>query len=178
MSKVRDLPIDAECTKCLAPAGQACACIPRGIGLQHMAADMRKSLRLGIKRCESPIEQLLLAGLLIQTMGHPDFEFLIRPEFPTGLRPERPVVICVPQFKIGPYRADFAILNSRKREMIIVECDGHDFHERTKEQATRDRSRDRWMTTGGYTVLRFTGSEIHNDALAVADEIVEYLERA
>lgn len=46
---------------------------------------------------------------------------------------------------------------------LVVECDGHDFHEKTKEQAKRDKSRDRDLQAAGITVLRFTGSEIYND---------------
>ncbi len=42
----------------------------------------------------------------------------------------------------------------------VIECDGHDFHERTKEQAQRDKKRDRELQAAGYKVFRFTGSEI------------------
>jgi hypothetical protein len=53
---------------------------------------------------------------------------------------------------------------------LIVECDGHDFHEKTKQQAIRDKRRDRILQSLGYRVFRFTGSEIHNDAIACAVE--------
>lgn len=42
-----------------------------------------------------------------------------------------------------------------------IYCDGHDFHERTKEQAARDRSIDRKLQQIGWHVFRFTGSEIY-----------------
>jgi hypothetical protein len=58
---------------------------------------------------------------------------------------------------------------------LVVELDGHDFHERTKEQARRDKSRDRYMTARGFTVFRFTGSELHRNPYRVADEIESYL---
>lgn len=177
MNKVRNVPIDTPCTKCLAPAGEECACIPRGVHFQHLSSEIQKSLRGAVKRCESPIEKLLLVGLQIQTMGHPDIAFSVSVEVPDYAQLDRGQVVCVPQVTIGPYRSDFALFVGGKREVIVIECDGHDFHERTKEQARRDRARDRWMTTSGFTVLRFTGSEIHNDTFAVCDEIVEYLER-
>lgn len=60
---------------------------------------------------------------------------------------------------------------------FAIECDGHDFHERTKEQARRDRKRDRDLQAAGYRVLRFTGSEIHRDPSAVAQEIVDAVDR-
>ena len=56
---------------------------------------------------------------------------------------------------------DFAFFANTKR--VSVELDGHEFHERTKEQATKDRSRDRQLTLTGWTVLRFTGQEIFRD---------------
>ena len=50
-------------------------------------------------------------------------------------------VLCVPQVSFGPYRVDFALFDQRgaSPSVTIVECDGHDYHERTKEQAQRDR---------------------------------------
>lgn len=39
----------------------------------------------------------------------------------------------------------------------VIECDGHEFHERTKRQAARDRSRDRAIQAFGYRIFRFTG---------------------
>jgi very-short-patch-repair endonuclease len=64
------------------------------------------------------------------------------------------------QFHIGPYRADFLVTWEYSPEKIVIECDGHDFHEKTKEQAQHDKKRDREMQAAGYKVYRFTGSEI------------------
>lgn len=58
---------------------------------------------------------------------------------------------------------------------ICIYCDGHEFHERTKEQAKRDRSIDRWLIGKGMKPLRFTGSKIFNDAQKCAEEIVNNL---
>lgn len=60
---------------------------------------------------------------------------------------------------------------------LIVECDGHDFHERTKEQAARDRSRDRLAQYHGLPVFRFTGSELWNDPVECATEVLSFMER-
>jgi very-short-patch-repair endonuclease len=66
-----------------------------------------------------------------------------------------------PQKQIDKYRVDFYIEYRDKK--IIVECDGHDFHEKTKRQAERDKKRDRFFASRGYIVLRYTGSEICSD---------------
>jgi len=67
------------------------------------------------------------------------------------------------------YRVDFALLVFD--EKFAIELDGHDFHERTKEQARRDKSRDRALTMAGWKVLRFTGSEVYANPLSVVDQL-------
>ena len=75
------------------------------------------------------------------------------------------------QFPISGYRADF-VLGCRGAAMV-VEVDGHDWHERTKGQAARDRERDRAMLAIGYPVVRFTGSQLHEDPAECARRSVE-----
>lgn len=57
---------------------------------------------------------------------------------------------------------------------IGVEIDGHDFHEKTKEQVARDKRRDRAILTSGSVdaVMRFSGSEVHADARGCFAEVV------
>jgi very-short-patch-repair endonuclease len=77
------------------------------------------------------------------------------------------------QLAIGRYIADLAFVALPER--VVVECDGHEFHERTPAQAAHDRRRDRWMQANGWAVLRFTGSEIHRDPNGCADEVRRFL---
>lgn len=56
----------------------------------------------------------------------------------------------------------------------VVECDGHDFHERTKEQAQRDRSRDRRLQDAGFRIFRFTGSELYRNPIGCAREVMAW----
>lgn len=53
---------------------------------------------------------------------------------------------------------------------LAIELDGHDFHERTKEQAQRDKSRDRILQELGWKAIRFTGSEVYADPIACVRE--------
>lgn len=71
-----------------------------------------------------------------------------------------------PQHPVGRYRLDFAIPAKR----IAIELDGHDYH-KTKYQRTHDARRDRWLFGQGWHVLRFTGTEIHQDLDQCIDEI-------
>jgi very-short-patch-repair endonuclease len=80
------------------------------------------------------------------------------------------------------YRADFALTPLDwlwpAPLPIVIEVDGFDHHERTKEQAERDRSRDRFMAAHGATVLRFTGSEVWRNAGKCAGEVLALAARS
>lgn len=86
-------------------------------------------------------------------------------------------VIIVPQYPIGKFLTDFAIFvgDAEGFGKIAIECDGHDFHEKTKEQVARDKSRDRFFASKGWKLLRFSGSEIYKDPTKVADEVMAFV---
>lgn len=84
--------------------------------------------------------------------------------------------VC-PQHKIGKFRADFYIESPMAHgAAVLVEIDGHDFHERTKEQVAKDKQRERHIVATGIPVLRFSGSEVYRDAQACALETVKFLD--
>lgn len=90
------------------------------------------------------------------------------------------VHILYPQAKIGPYTADFVLFHKHVGteepcNVVVVECDGHDFHEKTKQQASHDKKRDRFMQSRGFLIARFSGSDIWRDANACVSELDELL---
>lgn len=82
----------------------------------------------------------------------------------------------VPQFQWESYRIDFCVRFYNVRD-IFVECDGHEFHERTKEQAEHDRSKDRAIQAAGIPILRFTGREIWRDPGQIVNEIFSFVSK-
>jgi very-short-patch-repair endonuclease len=60
----------------------------------------------------------------------------------------------------GTYRVDIALEHHGER--VAVECDGARWHS-TDSQKLRDASRDLALMHAGWWVVRFTGSEIHNE---------------
>lgn len=82
-------------------------------------------------------------------------------------------IVATRQMPWGRYIIDIAILVKMDSEFfyVAIECDGHDYHERTKEQAARDKSRDRALAADGVVVLRFTGSEIWHDTWGCSEEV-------
>lgn len=61
------------------------------------------------------------------------------------------------QHPIGRYRVDFAVPD----EMIAIEIDGREFHRANIDQIVKDRERQREIEAQGWTVVRFTGSEVY-----------------
>ena len=77
-----------------------------------------------------------------------------------------------PQLRILNWNADFVLVLKNAR--LAIECDGHEFHERTKEQADRDTARARQIQMH-IPVIRFTGRQIYRDQQGCADEAVTLL---
>lgn len=125
-------------------------------------------------KIESPLEQIFLETLLVIHM------VMFRGMPPVNTPGENNRVSLEPrfgiktQYQVGRYRADFLLVGFNGAA-IIVECDGHNFHERTKEQAARDRQRDRDLQAAGFIVLRFTGSELWADPMKCGREAITVL---
>lgn len=153
----------------------------------YSMADQIDIFEKHVAATESPIERSFIEalhlnsfayGLPIETLHYPPSMIS-----PATLMPTLGLYVF-PQFEVEfekKYRADFLLVtNDRQRDVLrklVVECDGHDFHEKTKEQAQRDKSRDREFVSNGYTVFRFTGAEIHADAKKCADQCLSFLSR-
>lgn len=129
---------------------------------------------------ESPIEELMLYGLILSAQEEVgDIGFVVNGSTfgDCGLGAE--FIVIEPQAKIENYRADFLLTYKssfhgfEKDRQLIVECDGHDFHDKTKQQASRDKERDREMKKLGYEVFRFTGSDIWNDVYSCSKEAID-----
>lgn len=126
------------------------------------------------KQTDSPIEAGLLVSLqLLCRIYDIDLRVVADEAAENAERPLN-VIIVRPQVKVGKYRIDFRV--SAKVEAgersILVECDGHDFHEKTKEQAARDKERDRYITATGAQISRYTGSEIYRNPHKCAADVI------
>lgn len=134
----------------------------------------KSSISSFVNRCESPIEQLLAVHLI-------DTEELLYREL-SVLNNFKSVHI-IPQKEVmtkgRKYRLDFLVecIMSDKEHLIAIECDGHDFHEKTKDQAARDKARERNLMIEGYTVVRFTGSEIWRNPVKCSSEIINIVQK-
>ena len=73
------------------------------------------------------------------------------------------------------YKIDFVVEAPNGEMKLAIELDGHDFHEKTKEQAARDRQRERTIVKQGYTIFRFTGSEVFRNPRKCVEEVIEMI---
>lgn len=75
------------------------------------------------------------------------------------------------------YIADFEVLEYGCETKILIEIDGHDFHEKTKEQVARDKDREYDLKFEGYDVVRYSGSQIYNDPIKYVLKTLNYFDR-
>lgn len=80
-----------------------------------------------------------------------------------------------PQVEAHGYRIDFVVTPEKPMRgfKFAIELDGHEFHERTKEQATRRNRRDRELAAAGWTVVHVSGSELYRQPYETVSEIWE-----
>lgn len=106
----------------------------------------------------------------------------VSPAEALSMVPAREGIFVWFQAPVGKYCADFLICLSHWKGGYVwgaIECDGHDHHNLTKEQAQHDRERDRFFQSQGVFILRYTGSEIWKSPLKVVVEAITLLkERA
>lgn len=134
---------------------------------------MRKFFRSHWERelgkTDSPIEASFLEAFCAHAIdqGYEVAKKGIAPAWVITVKPQQPFA--------ERYIADFLITYPFFGQFFsaVVECDGHEFHEKTKRQAARDRQRDRACQALGYQLFRFTGSEIFADASGCALEVLE-----
>lgn len=165
-------------------------------GVKNGLLELEEFIDIFVSACESPIEQMLL--LALKTYGD-EVASIHRYSYdsPSCIRDasvEPPTawnnLVIQSQASTGKYRVDFKLTYRETGKdfckenqsdfiarQVLVECDGHEFHEKTKEQAANDKKRDRELAAKGYTVLRFTGSEIWKDPFKCAEEIFNYLQK-
>ena len=128
--------------------------------------------------CESPIEQLMafeIDDVCQYFSASPPISNIDL----LGISKQTPI-------KVGKktYRADFTIdlafyHNGIPKQLLKldIECDGHEFHHKTKEQVDYDNERTRAIQSAGYDVLHFSGSEIYRKPFGCGQEIKKYIIR-
>lgn len=121
------------------------------------------------RRLESPLELVMLSAVYAakrsmrfhESTGAEMVQYLLRDK---GL-----AYVLRAAVPIGSYRADMVLQaefeegifpSGKAPAAVVIECDGFNYHDKTREQACRDRARDRYMQREGFVVARLAGDEI------------------
>jgi very-short-patch-repair endonuclease len=129
---------------------------------------------------ESPIEDLFWIACNAQCAAQ-CFEVNPSPLIDENLVPSDDFgVYITPQARIGKYRVDFLLRQvgvgpSDTCTPVVVELDGHAFHDKNKTQRSYEKARDRFLVRNGFRVLHFTGSDVVADPFRVAHEALDLL---
>lgn len=132
------------------------------------AGSMHSGIVSSLENAKSPIEALLIAALWYVAAD----QSLLGNHFA-----EHEHLWVRSQSRVGRYTADIELslvdisLNPC-RITAYVECDGHDFHEKTKQQASKDKARDRAFQKSGALILRYSGSDIWGDPIGCAIDAI------
>ena len=115
--------------------------------------------------CESPIEQILLYALQIVVMDMKcwDIQFSTQEEVKVNGH---------------SYRLDLYFEEDAENPIkVAIECDGHAFHEKTKEQVAYRNRRDMDLKSNGIDILHCSGSQIYKEPFGVACDIINYVNK-
>lgn len=162
------------------------------------ASELRDSVDYARRFCESPIELLFFIGWEAVATCQSLSDYGHELAFPHRLDDEETIDnrfgasdldVLEPQKQIGPYRVDFLITRfayeltktrgeeMRRRNRLIIECDGFEYHDADKKRASADRSRDRELQSQGFHVFRFSGAQLYRDNWACAVEAFDFLNK-
>ncbi|HEX7065890.1 MAG TPA: DUF559 domain-containing protein [Bacillales bacterium] len=126
--------------------------------------------------CRSPIEKMLAIPLYDSVerskWNHFGDIFDISPQVEVDTGGNKYTVDFMVRFGIQDPEGKNHIFHD-----FVIECDGHEFHEKTKEQVSKDKQRERDLMKKGYIVIRFSGSDIHNTPEYCAHEAMDIINR-
>jgi very-short-patch-repair endonuclease len=134
-----------------------------GMPAQSLAGDIKRRMDWYKKRVAATFEQGIKGDLNRHTITSP-VEQIFLMEWRYLEIDQKHGVTIKPQTELtisgSVYRIDFVVTWADQTQKLAIEIDGHEFHEKTKQQAARDRARERSIIREGYTIMRYTGSEV------------------
>ncbi len=139
--------------------------------LLALSSDAEMNFEESLIDCESPIEQLL--SLALENLNIKNI-YKYNPFIDVVEIEKQKEIKC----ENKKYRVDFCIpviYKNQENKSFIIECDGHEFHQKTKEQVERDNTRMRDLQKQGYEVIRFSGTEIWHRPHKCASDILNII---
>lgn len=138
---------------------------------QCLAKDFEREIFSIVDRHDifSPIEQIFLMEWCYSK---------VEDRFHLKLQPQKPI-----RTGSGDFVLDYLVTSrddNSSQFALAIELDGHEFHEKTKEQALQDKRRERAILHAGINerlaVLRFSGAEIFRNCKNCIKEVIAFIE--
>lgn len=124
---------------------------------------------------ESPIEKIFYVADQIYIHENDDACVNIFPQVEINCRSKKYRVDFLYNNQIGK---DFCKAHNKKFLApdinIVVECDGHEFHQKTKKQVVSDNERQTELQLLGYDVIRFSGTQIYENPLKCVEKVYDF----
>lgn len=134
--------------------------------------DIMNSKNLSYDACKSPIEKIFNFAYDI-VIANEGFEIL---EI-CSLHPQEEIVANGHKY-IVDFLFHTEIIGGIYREhplKLVIECDGHNFHEKTKEQVAYNNQRDYDLKISGFDVIHYSGSQIYKNPIKCAIDTYAYI---
>lgn len=116
----------------------------------------------------SPIEQIFITAFDLYLRTDNKKNIFLFSQAPIKIEDKRYVVDFL-------FEEDEFVNKFNTNKKIIIECDGYEFHQKTKEQVQHDNEREYKLKMAGYEVIRFSGSQIYNNPLKCAEDTYNYI---
>ena len=145
-------------------------------GIANDFAEYLQEYDTEFKKVQSPLEGSYLVSLLKENFTHSIVGWLLdRYGYQFNIESQYEV-----NYNNTKYYPDFclSIVDTNREKtiyQIFVEIDGHEFHEKTKEQVRHDKLRERHLLEYCDGIVRFSGSEVYDDSNECAYETLELM---
>lgn len=120
------------------------------------------------EKIESPIEQIFITAFELYLIFNQKEDIFLFSQKEIQVNDRKYIVDFY--FEEDEYVNKF---NTNKK--IIIECDGYEFHQKTKEQVQKDNEREYNLKMAGYEILRFSGTQIYNNPFKCAEDTYNYI---
>jgi very-short-patch-repair endonuclease len=151
-----------------------------GLKMDPAPEDIRQRLEWYRKRLGVDYERRIVELIESHSISSP-IEQLFAMEWHYLGVSERLGVVLTPQHEVIvdglTYRLDFSVTRPSSNLKIAIELDGHQFHERTPEQARKDKGRERVITRQGYIFHRFAGGEVMRSPKKCVNEVEDLIQK-
>lgn len=118
---------------------------------------------------ESPIEQIFITAFQLYCKFQNKKEFFLFSQREIEANGKKYIADFV-------FEADIYVNPYFVVKPLVIECDGYEFHQKTKEQVMKDNEREFNLKMAGYDVIRFSGSQIYRNPLKCAEDTYQYIQ--